>query len=51
MSTDELIDALDLLDVSRLSDEQLARLAQIIPALDQEIDHEYMKRDDPNEDE
>lgn len=50
MSTDELLNALDELDVSRLSDDQLARLAQIVDALAVEIDQEYMLRDDPGTD-
>jgi len=44
---DALLDALDDLSVSRLSDDQLARLAQIVDALAVEIDQEYMDRDDP----
>ena len=40
-----LLDALDDLDASRLSDEQLDRLAQIVEALAIEIDQEYMRRD------
>lgn len=50
LSLDVLLDALDDLDVSRLSDDQLARLAQIVDALAVEIDQEAMERDDPPED-
>ena len=47
LSTDALLDALDDLNVSRLSDDQLARLAQIVDALTVEIEQEYMDRVDP----
>ena len=50
LKTDALLDALDDLAVSRLSDDQLARLAQIVDALAVEIDQEYMDRDDPPSD-
>lgn len=50
LSLDALLDAMDDLDVSRLSDDQLARIAQIVDALAVEIDHEAMVRDDPPED-
>lgn len=44
-NTNALLDALDDLDASRLSDKQLDRLAQIVEALAIEIDQEYMRRD------
>lgn len=44
---DALLNALDDLDVSQLSDEQLDRLAQIVDALALEIEQEYVRRDDP----
>ena len=49
-STDALLDAMDDLNVSHLSDDQLARLAQIVDALAMEIEQEYMDRDDPADD-
>lgn len=50
LTTDAVLDALDDLNVSRLSDDQLARLAQIVDALAVEIEHEAMLRDDPPND-
>ena len=50
MNTDAILDALDDLDVGRLTDDQLARLAQVIEALAVEVDQEYFRRDDPPED-
>ena len=44
-----LLDAMDDLNVSRLSDDQLDRLAQIVDALALEIEQEYVRRDDPPE--
>ena len=44
---DALLDAMDDLNVSHMSDDQLARLAQIVDALTVEIEQEYMDRDDP----
>jgi len=49
LTTDALLDAMDDLTVSRMSDDQLARLAQIVDALTVEIEQEYMDRDDPPE--
>ncbi|EOU1356195.1 TPA: hypothetical protein NH806_006490 [Pseudomonas aeruginosa] len=43
---DALLDAMDELDVCRLSDAQLDRLNQIIEALAIVVDEEYMRRDD-----
>lgn len=49
LTTDAVLDALDDLNVRGLSDDQLARLAQIVDALTMEIDQEYVRRDDPPE--
>lgn len=49
LTTDAVLDAMDDMDVSRLSDDQLARLAQIVDALAVEIEQEYMDRDDPDD--
>ena len=38
------------LNVSHMSDDQLARVAQIVDALTVEIEQEYMDRDDPADD-
>lgn len=46
ISADELLDALDDLNVGGLTDDQLARLAQVLDALAVEVDQEYMRRDD-----
>lgn len=44
---DALLDAMHDLNVSHMSDDQLARVAQIVDALALEIEKEYMDRDDP----
>ncbi len=49
LTTDALLDAMDDLNVNHMSDDQLARVAQIVDALAVEIDQEYMDRDDPPE--
>lgn len=47
---DALLKALDELEVSALSDEQLRTLADIVDGLQTCIEHEFMERDDPPED-
>ncbi len=46
INADDLLDALDDLYVGGLTDDQLARLAQVLDALAVEVDQEYARRDD-----
>ncbi len=50
MSIDDLLSALDGLDLDTLSDDQLRRLADITDNLQPCIEHEFMLRDDPDDD-
>lgn len=49
MSIDDLLSALDGLDLDTLSDDQLRRLADITDNLQPCIEQESMDRDDPPE--
>lgn len=50
LEQDGFLDALNELDVSALTDEQLRRLADIVDGLQTCIEHEFMLRDDPDDD-
>ena len=50
LEQDGFLDALNELDVSALTDEQLRRLADIVDGLQTCIEQEFMDRDDPSED-
>ncbi len=50
LEQDGFLDALNDLDVSALTDEQLRRLADIVDGLQTCIEQEFMDRDDPSED-
>lgn len=50
LEQDGFLDALNDLDVSALTDEQLRRLADIVDGLQTCIEQEFMERDDPPED-
>ena len=50
LEQDGFLDALNEIDVSALTDEQLRRLADIVDGLQTCIEQEFMDRDDPSED-
>ncbi len=50
MTHEALLDALDELNVSDLTEAHLSRLADIVERLQLHIEQEFMDRDDPPED-